>query len=275
VNPATLSWTSKPFAFLRRDFKTEVSYRLSFLSQFAGIFFSVVMFYFIAVLFGEAASPYLTAYGGDYFPFVLIGIAFYRYLGVALSSFSSTLREGQVTGTLETMLVTPTRPLSILVYSSQWSFLHATYEVLLYLILGVVFFGFRIGQANVVSGLVILILTILSFSSFGILSAAFVLVYKRGDPISFFFGPLSALLGGVYYPVTVLPEILQKGSACLPLTYSLRAMRHAILQGASLAELGMDITALALFALVGIPLSLIVFSKALRRAKEDGTLLQY
>jgi Tfp pilus assembly protein FimT len=52
-------------------------------------------------------------------------------------------------------------------------------------------------------------------------------------------------------------------------------MRHAILQGASLAELGMEIAVLALFALVGIPLSLIVFSKALRRAKEDGTLLQY
>lgn len=270
-----MSHAYKISAFLRRDFKTEASYRLSFLSQIAGILFSVVMFYFIALLFGESASPYLSAYGGDYFPFVLIGIAFYRYLSVALSTFSNTLREGQMTGTLEAMLVTPTRPTSVLIYSSLWKYLYATFEVLIYLLLGVAFFGFQVGQANLVSVLVVLVLTIISFSSFGILSASFILVFKRGDPIAFVFGTLSALLGGVYYPVTVLPGFLQAGSALLPLTYSLRAMRHAILQGTPVTGLGMDLTVLVLFCLIGIPLSLVLFNAALRRAKEEGTLSQY
>ena len=275
MNALSLPRFGKPAAFLRRDFITEISYRFSFLSQIAGIFFSVIMFYFIADLFGASASPYLSAYGGEYFPFVLIGIAFYRYLNVALSTFSNTIREGQVTGILEAMLVTPTKPAAILIYSSLWKYMHATFEVLVYFFFGVVFFGFRIGQANFLSLIVVLALTLLAFSSFGILSAAFVLVFKRGDPIFFLFGTVSALLGGVYYPITVLPGALQLGSTLLPLTYSLRAMRLAILQGTPLTGLVPELSVLALFSIIGIPLSLICFHRAIRRAKELGTLAQF
>jgi len=265
----------KPLSFLRRDYMEAASYRLSFLWQVFGVLFSVVMFYFIARLFGASASPYLAAYGGEYFPFVLIGIAFTRYLNVALTTFVDTVRDGQETGTVEVMLITPTRYLAILVYSSLWDYLYVTYEVALYLVIGIFGFGLQVGSADLLSTLVILLLTICAFSSFGILSAAFVLVFKRGDPVSFLFGTLSTLLGGVYYPVTVLPEWLQKFSNLLPLTYALRAMRHAILQGTPLSELGLDLWALTGFALFGIPISLFLFQRALNRAKREGTLLQF
>ncbi len=264
-----------PYVFLGRDFTIARSYRLSFIYQTVGTFFSVFMFYFIARLVGETAAPSLAAYGGAYFPFVLIGIAFYRFLGVGLSAFSNAVREGQISGTLEAMLVTPTRPVSILIGSSIWPFLFAGYLVLLYLLLGAAFFGFQAGHANLFSVSVVLVVTLLCFSGLGILSAAFVMRYKRGDPVLFVAGTLSALLGGTYYPVSILPEMLQKCSALLPLTYSLRAMRLAILQGASLGELAGDLTVLGLFAVVGIPGSLIVFGRALRCAKKEGTLLQY
>jgi ABC-2 type transport system permease protein len=264
-----------PFVFLRRDFSIAKSYRLSFIYQTVGTFFSVFMFYFIARLVGETAAPSLAAYGGAYFPFVLIGIAFYRFLGVGLSAFSNSIREGQITGTFEAMLATPTRPVSILICSSLWPFLFAAYEVLLYLFLGAAFFGFQAGNANLLSVTAVLLVTLLCFSGFGLLSAAFVVRYKRGDPVLFVAGTLSALLGGTYYPVSILPEMLQKCSALLPLTYSLRAMRLAILQGAPVTQLAGDLTVLALFAAVGLPASLFLFGRALRCAKEEGTLLQY
>ena len=99
----------KMAAFIKRDFSTNISYRLSFFFQFSGIFFSVVTFYFIAKLFGKAATPYLESYGGDYFSFVLIGIAFSDYLGVGLSSFAGTIREGQMLALFSVVLL----PLSI------------------------------------------------------------------------------------------------------------------------------------------------------------------
>ncbi|NOY53793.1 MAG: ABC transporter permease [Deltaproteobacteria bacterium] len=265
----------KPLSFLRRDFMEAASYRLSFLWQVFGVLFSVVMFYFISRLFGTSASPYLAAYGGKYFPFVLIGIAFTRYLNVALSTFADTVRDGQETGTVEVMLITPTRYLAVLVYSSLWDYFYVTYEVALYLLTGIFGFGLQVGSADLLSTLVVLVLTICAFSAFGILSAAFVLVFKRGDPISFLFGTLSTLLGGVYYPVTILPEWVQKCSNLLPLTYALRAMRHAILLGTPVSRLGIDLWALAGFALFGIPVSLFLFQRALNRARKEGTLLQF
>jgi len=51
-------------------------------------------------------------------------------------------------------------------------------------------------------------MTIISFSSFGIISASFVMVLKRGDPISSIFTSVSGILGG-----TVLPRFRSAGLA--------------------------------------------------------------
>ncbi|MDX1764116.1 MAG: ABC transporter permease [bacterium] len=268
-------WYDKPIAFLRKDFTVEKSYRLAFLSRISSIFLSVILFYYIARLLGKDATPYLAAYGGEYFPFVLVGIAFYRYFNAALAAYPGNVREGQVTGTLEAMLVTPTSPRAILIYSSLGNFVYATLEVGLYLLLGVLFFGLDVGEANLWSVLVVLSLTVLSFSPFGILSAAFILAFKRGDPIAYIFGALSALLGGVYFPVALLPDALQIFSRLIPLTYGLRAMRHAVLSGSSISQLGVDLAVLAVLPIIMIPLSLLVFDRALIRAKKEGTLLQH
>ena len=105
-------------AFLKRDLSLAISYRLSFLLQLLGILFSVSTFYFLSLLFGNALLPQLDKYGGDYFSFVLIGLAFLGYVNLSLSNFSASIREGQMMGTLEIMLLSPTRLSAILISSS-------------------------------------------------------------------------------------------------------------------------------------------------------------
>jgi len=262
-------------AFLKRDLSQALSYRLSFLLQFVSIFMSVAIFYFLSRLFGNAVAPQLAAYGGDYFSFVLIGLAFTGFMGLSLSSFAQSIREGQMMGTLEIMLLSPTRLSAILLSSSLWSYLLTTLRVVVYLSLGVLVFGVSLGQANFVSALVVMVLSIVSFSGIGILSAALVLVVKKGDPIAWLFGGASSLLAGVYYPISVLPDWLEPLSRFLPLTYALDAMRLAMLKGSSLYELRFDILALLGFTIVLTPLAFLVFRKALKRAKMDGSLIQY
>ena len=269
------SGLAKVWAFVCRDFKLQTSYRLAFFFQVFGILFSVAGFYFVALLFGDAAVPHLQLYGGDYFAFVLVGIAFMRYQSVAMGTFSATIRTGQMMGTLEAMLVTPTRLFTILLSSSLWSFAFTSIQVLFYLLLGVVVFGVDLGHANVAAAAVVQILTILVFSGIGILSASFTMVFKQGDPINFLFGSVSTLLGGVLYPITVLPAWLQPVSYLLPLTYSLSAMRRAILLGDPLGALMPDLLPLVLFAVVLLPMSFVAFGYAVRRAKIEGSLTQY
>lgn len=266
---------SKPLLFLRRDLKMQMSYRLSFILQFFGMLFSSSSFYFVSQLLGAGAAQYLGNYGGDYFSFVLIGIAFVGYQGVALHAFSGIVRSAQSTGTLEAMLVTPTRLSTILFSSSLWNFVFASFRILLYILLGVFVFGVDLRNANVLAGLVILCLTIVTLSGIGILSACFIMIFKRGNPIDFLFSSLSTLLGGVYYPIGVLPDWLQILARFFPLTYSLEAMRRALLAGESLADLWREIAVLAVFSILLLPLSLVAFRYAVRQAKRDGSLTQF
>ena len=253
----------------------QVSYRLSFLLQFFGIFFSVTTFFFVSKLLGKAVNPYLTSYGGDYFSYVLIGIAFSGFLGTGLGTFSSTISSAQSQGTLEAMLVTPTRLAAIVTFSSLWSFLFTAFNVFIYLLFGALFFNLNLSKANVLAATIILFLTIIIFSGIGIVSASFIMVLKRGDPINWLFGSFSSLLGGTYFPITVLPAWLQKASYFIPLFYALRAMRHAVLQGYTFLMLGKDITILCIFAICILPISLFCFRFAVKRAKIEGSLVTY
>lgn len=265
----------KAIAFLRRDLTSELSYKLAFFLQFFRVFFSIAVFYFIAKMMGGADIPQLRPYGGDYFSFVLIGIAFSGYLGVGLSAFSRSLRKAQTTGTLEAMLSTPTKLSTVVISSSLWSYLLTTFQVLVYLGVGGLFLGVDLSGANVGAALLILALTIISFSSLGILAASFIMVLKRGDPVTWLFSAVSGLLGGVYYPIEILPGWLKVLSALLPVSYSLRGMRLALLEGASFKVLRLDLLVLLAFSVVLVPLSLAAFRYAVGRAKIDGSLAHY
>ncbi|RMF93798.1 MAG: ABC transporter permease [Candidatus Schekmanbacteria bacterium] len=266
---------SKPLAFLKKDFLEQSSYKFNFITQFIGIFLSTILFYFVSKLVGTAASPYLKPYGGDYFAFVLIGIAFSSYLSVALSSFSTAIQGAQVSGTLEALLVTQTSIPTIIISSSLYSFLLTSLRVVLYLLLGAFVFGVNMDAKGIPIAILILMLTTIAFSSLGIISASFIMVLKRGDPFMWIFTNASWFLGGVYYPVDVLPSWLQKLSYFLPITYALEGMRLALLKGYSIFQLKFHILALLLFCIIMLPLSVTIFIFAVQKTKRDGSLTHY
>jgi len=265
----------KPLAFIKRDFLNEVSYRLSFFMQIFGIFVSTLTFYFLARLFGSAVVPYLKPYGGDYFSFVIIGVAFSNYQEVALHGLSRSIRDAQMTGTLEALLVTQTEIPTIILSSSLYSFIFTSLRVIAFLVLGSLFFGMNISHANYFTASIILILTITALSSFGIISASFVMIFKKGDPLTWLLVSVSWFLGGVYYPISVLPGWLLKLSYFLPITHSLEGMRMSLLQGASLSAVLPNVLALLAFTVFILPLSVTVFRYAVNQAKRDGSLTQY
>lgn len=265
----------KTLAFLKRDLLIDTTYRFAFALHLLGILFSVATYYFLARLMGPTVEEGLAEYGGSYFAFVLIGIAFWTYLSTALYAFSGPLHLEQVTGTLEAMLATPTSPLAILLGSSLWSFLLASANVLLYLLVGQFLFGLHLSLGGGLAALVVLGLTVVSFAGLGIMASGFILVLKRGEPVTWAFAAFSSLLGGVFYPVTILPEWLQTISALLPLTYALHALRLALLQGASWASLMQDMAVLLLFSVATLGMGLLAFRYAVRRAKMEGTLTHF
>jgi ABC-2 type transport system permease protein len=52
-------------------------------------------------------------------------------------------------------------------------------------------------------------------------------------------------------------------------------MRLSLLKGYALSELMPNILVLSIFAVTTLPLSIVIFAYAIKRAKRDGTLTQY
>jgi ABC-2 type transport system permease protein len=231
--------------------------------------------FFLGKLVGEAVLPQLAPYGNSYFPFVMLGLALASFQGVALTAISNNILYGMYTGTLEAMLVTRTSLSTIVFASVLYQFSFALLEILLYLGFSFLFFGVSLGQANLPATAVLLALALLSHLPLGILSAGFILLFKRGDPVTPILGNVSGLLGGVYFPLQILPQWVQTAAQFLPFTHALEGLRQAVLNGKSLGQVSTQVAILSTFAVVLLPLSLAFFAWTVRQAKHLGTLSQF
>jgi ABC-2 type transport system permease protein len=262
-----LAW--KAWAFFKRDLLTDLSYKLSFAFQVVDILVGIGAFYFLARILGQAAFR-----GYEPFPFILVGMGVNGYMTTCLVCFAQAIRGNQPPGTLKTVLVTPTSPVAFVLFSSLYPSARAAFDAVLYLLAGTMF-GLSLGRVNIPAVLLLFLLSAAAFSSIGILSATFTLVFKRGDPLLWLFGGLSWLLGGVFYPIQVLPRFLQHAAQLLPITHALVGMRAALLHHASILELLPQLGVLGLFGLVGLPLSLLAFHLGVRWARVTGTLSHF
>ena len=259
----------KTWAFFKRDFYADISYKLSFAFQVVDILIGLGSFYFLARLIGPASF-----HGYRPFPFLLVGVAVNGYMTTSLACYSHSIRGSHPLGTLKAVLATPTSPVGFVLFSSVYPMVRAAFDAFLYLLGGLVM-GLSLAKVNVPVALLVFLLSEIAFSSIGILSATFTLVFKRGDPLLWLFGGLSWLLGGVYYPIDVLPRFLRGAAQWLPITHALIAMRAALLEHVSAAALSPHIAVLGAFGLVGLPVSLLAFYGGVRWAKITGTLSHF
>lgn len=257
---------TKAWAFFKRDLRTDLSYRFSFVLQILNIVTTLAAFYFLTLVLGEKAFA-----GYQAFPFILTGMAVHGYMTTSLYAYAQGIRGNQQAGTLKVVLLSRTSPLAFIFLSSLYPFFRAAVDGGCYMAAGLLF-GVSLTHMNLSAALVVFLASLPALSSIGIASAAFTLVFKRGDPLLWLVGGLSWLLGGVFYPQDVLPPVLQQAALFLPITHVLRGMRAALLQGVSLADLSPQIGALALFGAVALPLSLLGFCLGVRQARISGTL---
>lgn len=264
----------KAYYFIKKDLLIESSYGFNIVMQTVGILFSTVTFFYLSKIINLSGTPELTRYK-EYFPYVIIGIALSNYLSVATRGFSQRIRESQITGTLESILLCGIKPKVFLVFSTLYDFLFSTIRIFIYLTIAFSLStnGFYLYQGGY--AFLILLLSIMAFSSMGVLSAGFVLMFKRGDPIAIIYSTLSYLFSGVYFPISLLPEPLQILSRLLPMTHSLEGIRMALLTEISPTDIMPQIMALLIFSAVLWPISIFIFNLAVRRAQRDGSLSHF
>jgi ABC-2 type transport system permease protein len=160
----------------------------------------------------------------------------------------------------------------VIVMPCLGGFLFQAASALIITLFGIFVFGADLGRANLFGGLVVILLTLPAYSVLGLLSAAIIMVIKKGDPVNWAFTHVSALVAGAYFPVELLPVWLQYIAKVLPMTHAYRAMRLTLLSGGALSEVRLELVVLAGFCIVGLPLAICICKRAIVKAKRDGTL---
>lgn len=258
--------------FFWRDLIVARTYRTVFVLEIVEALFGTATFYYVARLVDSPTVQQTLPQGGSYFAFSLVGFVFLDYLNAALNTFDQSLIEARDSGTLEHMLVTQTSLPVFLAGSAIYPFVSTTVRIAVYIAWGALLFSFPLGNANWLAVLGVLLASLLAFSGLGILSASYVLLFKRGNPAKWLFLGITSLTSGTLFPISVLPRGLKFLAGLNPVTYSLNAMRAALLGGSGLQMLWRPLVVLLGFGAVLLPLSIAAFSWSLRRTKATGTL---
>jgi ABC-2 type transport system permease protein len=256
-----------------RDARVALSYPGNFALNWASIVVEVVIAWYISRLIPPSTKFSPTGAPVSYFQYLAINFAFVRFQSAALNSFAEAIRDGQLTGTLEMVMATPTRLPMLILSSGLWSFTLTGLQTLVYLLVALAF-GLDLSHVDPLTALVFLILTIAAVSPLGVLAAALAMVIKKTGPVEWLSDASAQLFGGVYLPLASLPIALQVVGWCLPITHALNGFRAAV-AGVPIARSWPDAVWLLVAALVLMPLSLALFAGSVRKARVDGTLAMY
>jgi ABC-2 type transport system permease protein len=259
-------------ASLSRDWAIARSYRLALLLAAAQAVGTLTVFYYLSDLIsGTSADDVL---GTNYFDFVAVGLAVLIVVDAALVSTANRLREDQVAGTLESLLTVPASPLLVILSGGTYALVQAVLSAILTLLAAVTIFQLEIlsNPLDVAAALSAFLLGVLSSLWIGLLLTAAVVVWKRVSILIGFTTAVLSILGGVYYPVEVLPPALEAVAEWLPLTATLEVIRPA-LAGEQVPTA--PLIFLAACQAVLLPAALWSLNRGLRHARMAGTLSHY
>ena len=256
---------------LRAGFLLSVGYRLSFVLSLVARWSALVWVYFLARLVpaDRLLSPELRE---GYLAFALIGMATHQYLHFVLSAFPEKLREDQLAGRVPALLVTPAAPALALFGPVLWGFVERSAALGVSLVIIVFGFGVSLPRADGPSALLALLLMSAAVGGWGILSACYTLVFKRGDPLLWLSETLGFAFSGALFPIDLLPPWLRWIPAFYPQAHAIRAARLALLQGRGAPGLTSSLVMLALFGGALALLASAVLGLALRHVRRRGSL---
>lgn len=215
---------------------------------------------------GDIDGRYLVLY-------LVIGTLVWRYLSSIFYWITEVISIERWEGTIEYTLMAPIRRITHMAGQTLFAVVYSMLFTGVILAITVAIFEIDMRNANLVGGTVMLLAGSLSFIGVGIMGSVLPLLFpERGAQMTHVIIALLLLVSGVYYPINVLPEFLQKMAVFSPATYVLDGTRQALLEGSRTLDLWPQVWPTLLMGLFAIPAGLWVFSQAEKYAKRAGKL---
>jgi len=183
------------------------------------------------------------------------------YFMTCLFTALSIVREREQ-GTIEQLIVTPIKPLELIVAKVSPYVFVAFFDLLEVLAIGVFWFGVPIrGSLGLLLGLSALFL--LTSLGIGIFISSVANTQQEAMLLAFLTMFLSIFLGGFFFPIEAMPGWLQTITYVVPLRYMLVIIRGIILKGVGLQVLYQEVIALVIFGVAIMLLAATRFRKRL------------
>ena len=265
----------KLVAFLRRDLLTAWSYRLPFITDWFSLLLQTLIFVYVGRLIPPESLPVYDGKRVDYLEFVAVGITLSSFLAVGLTRLMTAIRQEQVQGTLESLVLTPTAWTTLQIGSAVYDILYIPLRTAVFLALTVVLFDAQYTVGGVPAAFAVLLAFIPFVLGIGVISAAGTLTFRRGSGGIGFLVTILTLGSGAYFPLYVLPGWVQELAAYNPIAIAVSAMRDALLGDARFPDVVDDLVKLVPMSLLALVLGAAAFRKALARERKQGTLGLY
>jgi ABC-2 type transport system permease protein len=221
----------------------------------------------IAALIYRDARPDLIRY-------IVITLAAQSLIFNTLFYVGEILDRERITGTLSALFLTPCARISWLSGFSLAGFGETVLMATSALLFGRFVLGVHIAP-NIPALLLAFVLFYTALWGIGIIFSGLGLVLKKSNQLANLIYAFTILLGGIYYPVALLPDWLRLPARLLPFGYGMQALADAALDHASIAQLRPTLLPLAGFAVV-LPLAGVLIVQWLEwLARERGSLDLY
>lgn len=267
-----LAELGKICVFLKRDFRMLYTYKIAFITTFLNMlitFFHLVLF---GGMFAADEVSALDIYGGNFISFILVGSIGWGFLWNILNSTSFSLRNEMLMGTLESILLTPTKIYTMMIAYALFGCFFGLLSIFILFFIGVVFFGFSaFASATIYTG-VILILSAIMMLGIGMVFSGLTIRYKHlGQTLPLIQG-VTMLFSGVYYPIDQLPTVLQPVSKFMPFYYSLEGLRLSLMSSTSNNQIYSFIIIIFLLTISFLILGVYSIRFGVKKAKKEGSL---
>ena len=211
--------------------------------------------------------------GKDKVMYLVVGALLWGFLSILFHEISESIQWERWEGTIEYTFMAPVHRFVYLSGNCFYAVIYGIARTFLLLLCIALFFGISLKGANLSAAFLVLALSSISFVGLGLIGAVFPLLStEKGAQATHIFEAVLLLVSGVYYEVSILPGWLRPLSVISPATYTLRAMRAALLDGASIQELYPTLILLMILAVVLVPFGFFVFQLAEKYAKKTGKL---
>jgi ABC-2 type transport system permease protein len=261
-------------AFVRRDLAITRSYRLALAAQAVATLLALFVAFHVSRLVEPSGFEAAAGVHASYFAWVVIGLALLRVVHAAIVTPPVKLRNEQNIGTFEALVATPTSPEALLLAGAVYEVALALLQSVIVIVLAVVFFDFRptAGPLDLLALTAGVAGTVGCFLAVGVMLAALGVVVKQIGGLAMLVPTVIAVLGGVYFPIGLMPGGLHAIAQLLPINWGLDVVRHTLLGGA--VPRG-ELAALMGTAAAGLLVSVVALRYSVDRARSAGTLAHY